>query len=97
MPKPTPPARRRKLKRLPGERFATMPNLRVTRGSPPPATPLLPLATPNTTANELMEDLERGARIIDEEISLPAANVIHRPEEQENEGFAIINGHVKSQ
>lgn len=39
LPKPTPPARRKKFTRSPGERFATLPSTRGTRGSPPPARP----------------------------------------------------------
>ncbi|XP_043648727.1 uncharacterized protein LOC122617094 isoform X5 [Drosophila teissieri] len=39
LPKPTPPARRKKFTRTPGERFATLPNMRGSRGSPPPARP----------------------------------------------------------
>ncbi|EDV96249.1 GH15314 [Drosophila grimshawi] len=39
LPKPTPPARRKKFVRSPGERFATLPNIRGSRGSPPPARP----------------------------------------------------------
>nr|XP_043070111.1 titin isoform X3 [Drosophila bipectinata] len=39
LPKPTPPARRKKFSRLPGERFATLPSIRGSRGSPPPARP----------------------------------------------------------
>ncbi|KAH8415572.1 hypothetical protein KR222_005484, partial [Zaprionus bogoriensis] len=39
LPKPTPPARRKKFSRLPGERFATLPSTRGSRGSPPPARP----------------------------------------------------------
>lgn len=36
IPKPTPPARRKKFSRSPGERFATMPNMRTKRSSPTP-------------------------------------------------------------
>ncbi|XP_034122474.1 uncharacterized protein LOC117580200 isoform X3 [Drosophila guanche] len=39
LPKPTPPARRKKFTRSPGERFATLPSIRGSRGSPPPARP----------------------------------------------------------
>ncbi|TDG53011.1 hypothetical protein AWZ03_000554 [Drosophila navojoa] len=39
VPKPTPPARRKKFTRSPGERFATLPSIRGSRGSPPPARP----------------------------------------------------------
>jgi len=39
VPKPTPPARRKKFARSPGERFATLPSIRGSRGSPPPARP----------------------------------------------------------
>ncbi|KQS43431.1 uncharacterized protein LOC6545866 isoform X4 [Drosophila erecta] len=39
VPKPTPPARRKKFTRSPGERFATLPSMRGSRGSPPPARP----------------------------------------------------------
>ncbi|XP_016965418.1 uncharacterized protein LOC108034825 isoform X2 [Drosophila biarmipes] len=39
LPKPTPPARRKKFPRSPGERFATLPSIRGSRGSPPPARP----------------------------------------------------------
>ncbi|XP_039486035.1 trichohyalin isoform X3 [Drosophila santomea] len=39
LPKPTPPARRKKFTRTPGERFATLPSIRGSRGSPPPARP----------------------------------------------------------
>ncbi|XP_017842009.2 LOW QUALITY PROTEIN: uncharacterized protein LOC108599581 [Drosophila busckii] len=39
MPKPTPPARRKKFSRLPGERFATLPLRRGSRGSPPARPP----------------------------------------------------------
>lgn len=88
VPKPTPPARRRKIFRMPGERFATMPNLRVTRGSPPPSMPL-----PPHTANVLINDLERSARIIDEEISLPASNI----ESLNEEAIPTIIGQVKPQ
>lgn len=66
-----------------------MPNLRVTRGSPPPPMPLAP-----HTANVLMEDLERSARIIDEEISLPAVNIAQQLDE---EAIPSINDQVKSQ
>ncbi|KAM7356348.1 uncharacterized protein ACRADG_002129 isoform 3-T5 [Cochliomyia hominivorax] len=39
VPKPTPPARRKKFSRSPGERFATMPNMRSKRSTPPPERP----------------------------------------------------------
>ncbi|XP_065362622.1 uncharacterized protein LOC135956063 isoform X3 [Calliphora vicina] len=39
VPKPTPPARRKKFSRSPGERFATMPNMRTKRSTPPPERP----------------------------------------------------------
>ncbi|XP_037807258.1 uncharacterized protein LOC119600784 isoform X5 [Lucilia sericata] len=39
IPKPTPPARRKKFARSPGERFATMPNMRTKRSTPPPERP----------------------------------------------------------
>ncbi|XP_046808006.1 uncharacterized protein LOC111683316 isoform X2 [Lucilia cuprina] len=39
VPKPTPPARRKKFARSPGERFATMPNMRTKRSTPPPERP----------------------------------------------------------
>ncbi|XP_075163875.1 uncharacterized protein LOC142236529 isoform X2 [Haematobia irritans] len=39
IPKPTPPARRKKFTHLPGDRFATMPNMRTKRSTPPPERP----------------------------------------------------------
>uniref|UniRef100_A0A1I8NV46 Uncharacterized protein n=1 Tax=Stomoxys calcitrans TaxID=35570 RepID=A0A1I8NV46_STOCA len=39
IPKPTPPARRKKFAHLPGDRFATMPNMRSKRSTPPPERP----------------------------------------------------------
>ncbi|XP_037933494.1 uncharacterized protein LOC119668150 isoform X2 [Teleopsis dalmanni] len=49
LPKPTPPARRKKFSRSPGERFATMPNMRTKHGTPPPERPPPPREyTPST-------------------------------------------------
>ncbi|KAL9907560.1 uncharacterized protein ACN427_003652 isoform 1-T6 [Glossina fuscipes fuscipes] len=49
VPKPTPPTRRKKFARLPGERFATMPNMRTKRSTSPPQRPPPPKAyTPAT-------------------------------------------------
>ncbi|XP_061398915.1 uncharacterized protein LOC133334618 [Musca vetustissima] len=39
LPKPTPPARRKRFAHLPGDRFATMPNMRTKRSTPPPDRP----------------------------------------------------------
>ncbi|XP_019890854.1 titin isoform X2 [Musca domestica] len=36
IPKPTPPARRKRYAHLPGDRYATMPNMRTKRSTPPP-------------------------------------------------------------
>ncbi|XP_073843372.1 uncharacterized protein isoform X5 [Musca autumnalis] len=39
IPKPTPPARRKRFAHLPGDRYATMPNMRTKRSTPPPERP----------------------------------------------------------
>lgn len=66
LPKPTPPARRKKFTRLPGERFATLPNMRGSRGSPPPARPPPPQEYTPSEDSPLQPRSNRHRRSLEE-------------------------------
>lgn len=67
LPKPTPPARRKKFTRLPGEqRFATLPNMRGSRGSPPPARPPPPKEYTPSEDSPLQPRSQRHRRSLEE-------------------------------
>uniref|UniRef100_A0A1A9WTH1 Uncharacterized protein n=1 Tax=Glossina brevipalpis TaxID=37001 RepID=A0A1A9WTH1_9MUSC len=65
VPKPTPPTRRKKFSRLPGERFATMPNMRTKRSASPPQRPPPPRAYTPTTTNFQAVTVRKSAHSLD--------------------------------
>ncbi|KAH8306923.1 hypothetical protein KR044_001197 [Drosophila immigrans] len=71
VPKPTPPARRKKFARSPGERFATLPSIRGSRGSPPPARPPPPEQYEPSEDSPLVPRRRRSAGSLEE---LPASH-----------------------
>ncbi|XP_030385411.1 uncharacterized protein LOC115632411 isoform X4 [Scaptodrosophila lebanonensis] len=93
MPKPTPPARRKKFTRSPGERFATLPS---TRGSPPPParppppqryTPSDDSPLPPRRRSPSIEDIGLGAGIKSNEPSQAEQPVEEEEEEDDYEAL----------
>ncbi|KAM8709047.1 hypothetical protein ACLKA7_015941 [Drosophila subpalustris] len=93
VPKPTPPARRKKFARSPGERFATLPSIRGSRGSPPPARPPPPEQyTPSEdsplVAHRSMEEIPTTTLLLKSNYAtLPAAMPDRRQQPEEEDDY----------
>ncbi|XP_044314057.1 uncharacterized protein LOC108044374 isoform X4 [Drosophila rhopaloa] len=84
LPKPTPPARRKKFSRSPGERFATLPSIRGSRGSPPPARPPPPQQYVPTEDSPLVPR-RRSAASLDEIPLMIKSNYESQKQEQQQQ------------
>ncbi|XP_041563985.1 uncharacterized protein LOC108147433 isoform X2 [Drosophila elegans] len=84
LPKPTPPARRKKFTRSPGERFATLPSIRGSRGSPPPARPPPPQQYVPTEDSPLVPR-RRSAASLDEIPLMIKSNYESQKQQQQQE------------
>ncbi|XP_036338134.1 uncharacterized protein LOC118747989 isoform X2 [Rhagoletis pomonella] len=92
LPKPTPPARRKKFSRSPGERFTTIPSAGAGKSGtpPPPERPPPPRAyTPSTMEEEPVPprrrstasvDIAAASQILDDDYEEPEALQQERPE-----------------
>lgn len=64
VPKPTPPIRRKRFSHSPADRFATMPNMRTKRGTPPPERPPPPRGY-SPTSDIVMPMVRKSALSLD--------------------------------
>ncbi|XP_070071817.1 microtubule-associated protein futsch isoform X2 [Drosophila takahashii] len=85
LPKPTPPARRKKFTRSPGERFATLPSIRGSRGSPPPARPPPPQQYVPTEDSPLVPRRRSAASL--DEIPLMIKSNYEKEQPQEEDDY----------
>ncbi|XP_030572504.1 uncharacterized protein LOC115771091 isoform X1 [Drosophila novamexicana] len=94
VPKPTPPARRKKFTRSPGERFATLPSIRGSRGSPPPARPPPPQEytpsedsplPPRRRSAASLEEMSAGLLLKSNYATLPSAQPDREQQPQKEE------------